>query len=318
MDSNGRNHKVVTVTLNPAVDKTMIVFRLSVGATNRAEIERIDPGGKGVNVAKALKQFGCPVVATGFLAGNNGRLIAEGLAARGIATDFVQVPGETRVNLKIKDPQSRTETEINEPGFHVGAEYIKQLEEKLEDYANHCAAVVLSGSLPPGVPAGIYARLAEIAGGGGAKVILDTNGDALRSGIAAGPDLIKPNRIELEGLLGTKLENETQLVEAARQTLALGIPRVVISLGPDGALAASADQLWRARCPSLQVASSVGAGDAMVAALIYSLLNNLPEDEALRLATAAGSASASLSGSSVADLKLIQEFLPRIEMERVG
>ena len=318
MDSNDGNHLIVTVTLNPTMDKTMIVPRLTVGATNRAEVERIDPGGKGVNVAKALKQLGCPVVATGFLAGSNGRLIAEGLAAREIPADFIQVPGETRVNLKIKDPLSGTETEINEPGFPVDPKYLKQLEEKLENYAGRCAAVVLSGSLPPGVPTDIYAGLVRIAQRGGAKVILDTQGEALRRGIAARPDLIKPNRLEVEGLLGTKIENETQLVEAARQTLALGISRVVISLGAEGALAASAVQVWRARGPSLQARSSVGAGDAMVAALVHALLNNLPEDEALRLAAAAGSATASLSGSSVADLKLIQEFLPRIEVERVG
>ena len=317
MDSNGENHLVVTVTLNPTMDKTMIVPRLRVGATNRAEVERIDPGGKGVNVAKALKQLGCPVVATGFLAGSNGRLIAEGLAAREIPSDFIQVPGETRVNLKIKDPLSGTETEINEPGFHVDAKYLKQLEEKLADYAGRCAAVVLSGSLPPGVPTDIYSGLVRIAKRSRAKVFLDTNGEALRRGLTAQPDLIKPNRAEVEGLLGMKIESETQLVEAARQTLALGIPRVVISLGADGALAASADQVWRARCPSLQARSSVGAGDAMVAALVYAMLKNLPEDEALRLATAVGSATASTAGSGVADLKLIQEFLPRIQMERL-
>ena len=318
MNSYDGNRLVVTVTLNPTMDKTMLVPHLTVGATNRAEVERVDPGGKGVNVAKALKQLGCPVVTTGFLGGSNGRLIAEWLAGREIAADFIQVPGETRVNLKIKDPLSGTETEINEPGFYVDAKYLKQLEEKLEDYAGRCAAVVLSGSLPPGVPTDIYARLVRIARHGGAKVILDTNGDALRHGIAAQPDLIKPNRTEVEELLGTKIENETQLVEAARETLALGISWLVVSLGADGALAASADQVWRARCPSLQARSSVGAGDAMVAALVYSLLNNLSQDEALRLATAAGSATASLSGSSVADLKLIQEFLPRVEIERVS
>jgi 1-phosphofructokinase len=318
MDSHGENHLVVTVTLNPAVDKAMIIPHLTVGATNRAEVERIDPGGKGVNVAKALKQFGCSVLATGFLAGSHGRLITEGLAARDIPADFIQVPGETRVNLKIKDPVARTETEINEPGFHVDAKYLKQLENKLETYAGRCAAVVLSGSLPPGVPTDVYAGLIRIARRGGAKVVLDTNGEALRRGVVVPPDLIKPNQAELAQWLGTKIENEAQLVAAARQPLALGVSRVVVSLGADGALAASARQVWRARCPALQARSSVGAGDAMVAALVYALLNNLPEDEALRLATAAGSATASMSGSRVADFKLIQEFLPRIQMEKLA
>ena len=309
---------VVTVTLNPAIDKRMIVPRLKVGATNRAEVERIDPGGKGVNVAKALQQLGCPVVATGFLAGNNGRLIAEGLAARGITADFIQVPGETRVNLKIKDPVEGTETEINEPGFHVEEKYVKQLEGKLESYAGRCDTVVLSGSLPPGVPTDVYAGLIAIARRAGAKTILDTNGSALRSGLAAGPDLLKPNRVEIEELVGAKIENERELAQAARQVLGMGVSRVVVSLGAEGALAASAREVWRARCPSLEVRSSVGAGDAMVAALVYALRKDLPEEESLRLATAAGSATASMSGSRVADFKRIQEFLPRIQMERLG
>jgi 1-phosphofructokinase len=309
---------VVTVTLNPAVDKTMLVRHLTVGGTNRAEVERIDPGGKGVNVAKALKQLGCPVLATGFLAGNNGRLIAEGLAARGIPADFIQVPGETRVNLKIKDPVGGTETEINEPGFHVEEEYVRELEQKLEGYAGRGEAVVLSGSLPPGVPTDVYARLIRIAKHGGAKTILDTNGSALRSGLAAPPDLLKPNRLEIEELVGTTIKTEPELVQAARQVLAMGVSRVVVSLGAEGALAASAREVWRARCPSLAARSSVGAGDAMVAALVYALLKDLPEEESLRLATAAGSATASMSGSSVADFKLIQEFLPRIQMEKLA
>jgi 1-phosphofructokinase len=309
---------VVTVTLNPAIDKSMVVKRFILGGTNRAEVERVDPGGKGVNVAKALRQLGCPVVATGFLAGSYGRLIAEDLAARQIPADFVQVPGETRVNLKIRDPIAGAETEINEPGFHVDEKYLTKLEQKLDAYAGRCDAVVLSGSLPPGVPTDVYARLIRIAKHGGAKTILDTNGSALRSGLAAHPDLLKPNRVEIEELLGTRVENDSELVEAARQVLGMGIARVVVSLGAEGALVASAREVWRARCPSLAARSSVGAGDAMVAALVYALLRDLPEEESLRLATAAGSATASMSGSSVADFKLIQEFLPRIQMEKLA
>jgi 1-phosphofructokinase len=179
-------------------------------------------------------------------------------------------------------------------------------------------AVVLAGSLPPGVPTDVYALLITIARRAGAKTILDTNGSALRSGLAAGPDLLKPNRVEIEELVGAKIENERELAQAARQVLGMGVSRVVVSLGAEGALAASAREVWRARCPSLEARSSVGAGDAMVAALVYAMLKNLPEDESLRLATAAGSATASMSGSSVADFKLIQEFLPRIQMERLG
>ena len=143
---------IVTVTLNPAVDKTLLVRGFAVGKTNRVEIERLDPGGKGINVAKALRQLGCPVTALGFVAGTNGRFILRALEALEIPADFVDVEGETRVNLKITDPEEGTETEINESGFTVGPGHLERFKEKLGAYASRAKIVVFSGSLPPGAP----------------------------------------------------------------------------------------------------------------------------------------------------------------------
>ncbi len=166
---------IVTVTLNPAVDKTLMVRGFAVGKTNRAEIERLDPGGKGINVAKALQQLGCPMTALGFVAGMNGRFILQALEALEIPADFVDVEGETRVNLKITDLEFGTETEINESGFRVGAEDLQRFREKLGAYAARAKVVVFSGSLPPGAPLDTYADLLAIARSHGAKTILDAS-----------------------------------------------------------------------------------------------------------------------------------------------
>lgn len=309
---------IATVTLNPALDKTMSVPGFAVGRTNRGEVRRLDPGGKGINVAQAVKQLGCPVVASGFLAGNNGRYIEEVLASKGILTDFVRVAGETRVNLKIIDPVAGTETEVNEPGFRVEEADLRLLARKLEDLARRCTVIVLAGSLPPGVPIDAYCSFIRIAKACGAKTILDAEGPALRNGMGAGPDLIKPNRTEVEELLQTTVAAEGDLVRAARQLLALGPGSVAISLGAEGALIASASRLLRARPPTVKTGSTVGAGDSMVGAFAYALMKDLELDHALRLATAVSSATATLEGSEVADADLIRDLLPRVALEELS
>jgi 1-phosphofructokinase len=308
---------IATVTLNPALDKTMAIPGFAIGRTNRASIEQIDAGGKGINVAKAAKQLGCPAIALGFLAGANGRWIAEALGAMGIPSDFVWVPGETRVNLKIKDPLTGTETEINEPGFQVAADHVQSLLRKVEEQAGQCAVMVFSGSLPPGVPPEIYAEFIRIARNRGAQTILDTAGAALKYGIGAGPDLIKPNRVEAEELLETRIDGEAGLVGAARRMLAMGARVVVLSLGADGALAVSERERWRAYPPSVTASSSIGAGDAMVAALAFAMTRGLALEDALRLATAAGAASVATNGSA-SDLGSIQEYSKGVTLHSIG
>lgn len=308
---------IATVTLNPALDKTMAIPGFAIGKTNRASVEQIDAGGKGINVAKAARQLGCPVIALGFLAGANGRWVADRLRAKGIPCDFEWVPGETRVNLKIKDPCTGTETEINEPGFQVGADHLQSLKRRIEEKAGQCSVMVFSGSLPPGVPPEIYGEFIRIARNRGAQTILDTAGGALKHGIAAGPDLIKPNRAEAEEVLETRIDGEAGLVDAARRFLALGARVVVLSLGADGALAISERERWRAYSPSVTASSSIGAGDAMVAALAFAMTQGLALEDALRLATAAGAASVATNGSA-AEFGSIQDYSKRVILHSIG
>ena len=287
---------IVTVTPNPAVDKTLIVRGFTPGATNRATIDRLEVGGKGINVALNLKRFGCDVVATGFLGGDDRYGIAATLTRAGIATEFVPVAGDTRVNLKVIDSSTGVETEINETGFQVPPDAIAALTVTVRHLAARASVMVFSGSLPPEAPADLYAQLIALAGAQGVRTVLDTAGPALAYGIAARPDLAKPNRAEAEDLLETSLADEESLMTAAQRILGLGAQSVVISLGSSGAVGAWDGGMWRARPPALAARSTVGAGDAMVAALAYGLMQSRSAPEALRLATAASCAAASALG----------------------
>jgi 1-phosphofructokinase len=303
---------IVTVALNPAVDKVLIVRGFRPGATNRAAIDRVDVGGKGINVALNLRRFGCEVMATGFVGADDRYGIPATLNRSGIETDFVTVPGETRVNLKLIDPLSGAETEINEPGLAVPPQSIEALATRLRTLSRRASVIVFSGSLPPEVPADLYARLIALARAEGVRTVLDTAGAALAHGVSAGPDLAKPNRAEAEELLDASIGDEESLVAAASSILAVGARSVVLSLGADGALSASAAQMCRARPPAVAVRSTVGAGDAMVAALAYGLMKSLSLSDALRLATAASCAVAAWGQSATTEQ--IETLMPQVSI----
>lgn len=306
---------IVTVALNPAIDKILTVRGFTLGVTNRATIDRVDVGGKGINVALNLRRFGCEVMATGFVGAEDRYAIPAALVRSGIGADFVTVPGETRVNLKVIDPHSGGETEINEPGFAVPPQAIEALAARLRTLARRAAVMVFSGSLPPEVPADLYARLIAVASAEGVRTVLDTTGAALAHGVSARPDLAKPNRAEAEELLDASIGDEDSLVAAASSILALGARSVVLSLGAGGALSASPARMCRARPPAVAVRSTVGAGDAMVAALAYGLRKSLSLSEALRLATAASCAVAAWGQSATAEQ--IDTLMPQISMASV-
>ena len=314
-----QRHKsmIATVTLNPAIDKSLTVPRFEVGKTNRGEVRQIDASGKGINVANALKEFGAEVCALGFIAGGNGRVILEALAASGIPADFCNVPGETRVNLKILDPVCGTETELNEPGFRVFPEHLQAIKQKIKEYGPRCELMIFSGSLPPGAPSETFSELMLVANALGARCMLDTGGPALKRGLEAKPLLIKPNRAEVEELLQVRLSTRREQAEAARQLLEMGAEEVVISMGADGAVAGTCRELLAARPPAVAARSSIGAGDAMVAALAYGEVNHLSFRDSFRLAMAASAAAVTIDGSKMADLARIHSLLPEVQIVEV-
>ena len=277
---------VVTVTTNPAVDQTVWIPGFRAGEVNRVRRQEVSAGGKGVNVAAFLAAFGIETLATGFLGTSNAGLFEEFLAERGIEERFVRVHGTTRTGVKIVDDEAGTTTDINFPGFDVPGERVADLQTLLASMTRPDGWIVLSGSLPPGAPADFYARLSAAAREAGMRVAVDTSGPPLAEAVRTVPDLLKPNREELEELTGRPLGDRAALAGAARELVDAGISTVVVSLGGDGALFVRAGEAVFASPPAVSVASTVGAGDAMVAGTIVGTLRELPLAGVAALATA--------------------------------
>ncbi|ULO09078.1 1-phosphofructokinase [Paenibacillus sp. 19GGS1-52] len=290
---------VITVTLNPALDKTVTIDGLEVGGLNRVNDIRTDAGGKGINVAKVLKGFHEEVSAVGYIGGHNGKLILERLEQEDIRHSFTETLAETRMNLKVVDSNVQVTTEINERGGTVSVPERNLFHESLRLLLEEAYILVLGGSVPPGIESSEYALLIEAARSKGVKTILDADGDALRYGLKAGPDVIKPNIHELEQLVGTTLATEQEIVRAARQLIAEGTHWVIVSMGGEGSVAVSKEEAIRARPFSIKPESTVGAGDSMVAAIASSLIHGRSLTDTLCWATAAGSVTASKPGTQV-------------------
>jgi len=305
---------ILTVTLNPAVDKTVTVKQLVVAGLNRIQDVRIDAGGKGINVAKVLRRFEADVQAWGLKAGHQGRVIEEKLREYGITSHFLEAEGQTRINLKVVDETSMQTTELNEPGFMPSEALIEQFVTELKEQLAETGMLVLGGSLPPGVPSDFYKRLIEIANAAGVPVILDADGEALAHGIEAAPYALKPNIHELEALFGETFDTDERLTAAARKLLDKGIRVVIVSMGAEGSLIVNADQAIRAMPFKIIPQSTVGAGDSMVAAMAYCFLNGMSLEETARWTTAAGSVTASKPGTDVCTLAEVREKLKLVEL----
>lgn len=308
---------VVTVTLNPALDKTVTVSSLKTGGLNRVKDIRMDAGGKGINVAKVLKKFEVDVLAAGLIAGFQGQLLLEYLEAEGIKTSFLKIPGETRTNLKIVEEKTKITTEVNEAGFLVTQEDLKRFSDNLLHLMDQTCILVLSGSLPPGVPETIYKDYIEIANAKGIKTILDADGKALEEGIKALPFAIKPNIHELENLAGCKLLEEKDVVLAGRHLIEKGINLVVISMGSEGAIVLNDKETYQVKTFPIKRESTVGAGDSMVATLAYALLNNKPLEEIAKWITTAGTITASKPGTQVCTLAEVQQSLHQVHAFKI-
>jgi 1-phosphofructokinase len=305
--------EVVTVTANPAVDHTVWVPGFRAGEVNRVVAEDTSPGGKGVNVAAFLAALGVPVAATGLLGTRNAGLFHAFFEATGIGHCFVPVPGATRTGIKVVDDEGGTTTDLNFPGFTVTATQLGALEDVVAGLARPGRWFVFAGSLPPGAPAGLFRRLAEAVRGRGGRVAVDSSGPALAEAVAAGPDLLKPNRRELEELAGRALGDLGDVAAAAR---ALGAPAVAVSMGADGALFARGHEVVFAHAPAVQVASTVGAGDAMVAGLVCAERRGLTLAEAAALATACSAVAISRVGPRL-DAAAVEELAQGVEVDRV-
>ncbi len=295
--------RVVTLTLNPALDRTVILDDLRPGHVHRARSTRSDAGGKGVNVAACLADWGVPVAAAGLLGQDNAGPFEALLAAKGIADRFVRIPGETRTNLKLVDGAGGDTTDINLPGLTVEAGSLDAVRAMLRQAVAPGTLVVLAGSLPGGVSPAIYAEIAAELRPLGARLVLDASGPALAAALAAPaealPFAVKPNRHELEEWAGRSLPDLAGVAAAARGLVARGIPLVVVSLGAEGALFATAEGTALAHPPATRVTSTVGAGDALVAGLVAGLHAGLDRLATARLALAFAAGKLTLPGANL-------------------
>ena len=308
---------IVTVTMNPAIDKTIEIDRLNRGNLNRIEKIEYDAGGKGINVSKTIHELGGESIATGFLGGNAGRVIEEILDSRGIKHDFVWVDGETRTNTKVCE-QDGTVTELNEKGPEVTPEQLTNLLEKLDDLADDNVLFILAGSIPGNMEKDIYARIIERVHKKGAKVLLDADGELFRKGLEQKPDMIKPNQWEIEELQGfSHGVSDKKLINVAEKMQTEGIDTVVISLGKNGALFVCGSYVAKGMSFRVDVHSTVGAGDAMVAAMAYSFEKKMEPRETARLCMAVSAGAVMTVGTKPPEKQLVKQLMKRVILEKV-
>ena len=309
---------IVTLSLNPAIDHTARIANFTAGRVNRVEWEQADAGGKGVNVASFLADAGVAVVATGMLGGGNIEPFAELFVRKGIVDRCVRLAGRTRVNVKIVDPVLDQVTDINFPGLTPSEQELAQQTAILDELCAECDWFVLSGSVPAGVSADIYAQLLRRLKARGKRVLLDASGAPLAAAVGAGPDIIKPNIDELAELVGRPLSNQDEVLAAARSLVQEGVGLVAVSMGADGALFVDGEGAVLALPPAVEVRSTVGAGDAMVAGILVGTLRGLDLGRRARLATAFSLGALSAVGPDLPPAETIASFAERVRVSTVG
>lgn len=284
---------IYTVTFNPAIDYVLWLDRLRPGKTNRAVGEVYAPGGKGINVSMVLKNLGIPSVALGFAAGFTGDTVCTMLEARGIASDFIRIPGLSRVNVKIK---ADVETEINGRGPDVPEEAFAQLVQKLSRIPAG-SVLVLAGSVPPSMPDNTYSRLLRALGRQDIRIVVDAAGALLLDALPFRPWLIKPNREELDETFGRHMRSTDEAFDYARELQKMGARNVIVSLGSNGAMMLN-ERGEEMMVPAFigEAVDTVGAGDSLVAAFIAAKEGGGTDLQALRRGVAAGCATAFKEG----------------------
>lgn len=303
---------IITVTLNPAVDKTLLVPGFAVDEVNRVQEVLMDPGGKGINVSKSVQALGGDTMCLGILGGETGNFIKTALDALKLRHDFVDSGIATRTNTKIVDLRLGTNTDINEAGAPAAPWMIDAMTEKLLSTAKSGDTVVIAGKNPPQTPSELLAVWTKQLRQIGVRVCVDTVGEPMRLALREKPAVIKPNKEELCELMGRSLISDEDVIHAAKELVASGVELVAVSLGADGAVFVTADKTVRSYSPKVKVVSTVGAGDSMMAAIAYYLEIGCPLEEVARRATAVATATVQVSGSQPAALSQITPLIDKI------
>ncbi len=308
---------IITVTLNAAIDKSLSVPNFRIGRRHRTVEQRTMAGGKGVNIARTLKALGQPVIATGFAGGATGTHIVEQLTDESILNDFVRIRDESRTNTSVLDPTTGEQTEINERGPSVSEREIELFRDKLLYLARGAAIVVFAGSLPPGVDPELYASLIHDLARMEVTTVVDTDGEPLRRAVRAEPDVVSPNVLEAEELIGHEFADEQERSLAVREIAALG-PREAIMTLPDGCFAQvlvdSRPGLKRVRIAPREPVARRGSGDAFLAGYLSARYESRPPDQCLRFGVACGAESTGRLGAGLIDPREARRLLSEIEL----
>jgi 1-phosphofructokinase family hexose kinase len=313
---------ILTVTLNAAIDRTLAVPNFHVGRRHRAVEQTAIAGGKGVNVARALKSLGRPVLATGTAGGGTGQRIIELLDDEGITNDFVRITEESRMSTAVIDPTDGVTTEVNERGPALSNAERERVVERILYLAQGAQIVVLCGSLPRGVPVELYGQLVDELKRLGGTTVLDTEGEPLRVGTRSGPALVTPNVTEAEELVGHEFADDEDRLNGVREIVALGARDAIITyesgcvalLGGD-----SAERLaYRVSVEPREPLSPIGAGDAFLAGYVAGLYEHRSAEQCLRLATACGAESVRHVGAGVIDPREVERLMPEVRAEQLA
>ena len=308
---------IITVTLNAAIDKSLSVPNFRLGRRHRTVEQRTMAGGKGVNVARTLKTLGQPVIATGFAGGATGTHIVDELTQESILNDFVRIREESRTNTAVLDPTNGETTEINERGPAVSEKEVELFRDKLLYLARGAAIVVFAGSLPHAVDSGLYASLIRELQKLGVTTVIDTDGEPLRHAVRAEPDVVSPNVLEAEELVGHEFNDDEDRLIAVREMVQLGAREAIMTL-PDGCFAQvlvdGAPRLHRVYIEPREPVATVGSGDAFLAGYVSSRYAGHPPEDCLRFAVACGAESTRRLGAGLIDPRDVDRLLGDVEV----
>ena len=308
---------IITVTLNAAIDKSLSVPNFRLGRRHRTVEQRTIAGGKGVNIARTLKALGQPVIATGFAGGATGTHIVEQLTEESILNDFVRIREESRTNTSVLDPTNGQQTEINERGPSVSEPEVELFRDKLLYLARGAAIVVFAGSLPRGVEPDLYAALIGELEGMDVTTVIDTDGEPLRQAVRAEPDVVSPNMLEAEELVGHEFSGETERSLVVREIAALGAHEAIMTL-PDGCFAQvlvdGQPRLKRARIEPREPIAKSGSGDAFLAGYLAARYEGRAPDQCLRFGVACGAESTGRLGAGLIDPREARRLMGDVEL----
>lgn len=308
---------IYTVTLNPTLDITYVVSDLKADRNNQAKRVLKSPGGKGINVSRALHNMRTDSVALALIGGYTGTEVEYLLRKEGLLIWLVRISNETRTNVFILNERTGRELNVTSQGPQIKPTEHKTLLKMVNEVAHSPGYLVLSGSIPPALPSDIYGLLIRQAKKRGLFTVLDTSGEPLRACLSQKPHLVKPNRHELEQLVGRRLTSDAAVLRAASDIVADGVETVVVSLGEHGAMLVQKDRAFRGYGPAVDGRETVGAGDATVAGLLIALQQGKPAQECLRVGMACGTAAVMEPGPQLCKPASFKRALPLIRVEEI-